>query len=124
MGGQKQPNDQESTHQQGRPDPGADIPNPNVAMRLIGTSHNDIGVPHPQNHALRLPLADLSDTHPHLQALWTPIPQRSGSTTPWVTLISTPNSENLEVEHGQMAHPWMQKDALLLCRHQWQSVHP
>ena len=94
--GLKQPTDHERTHQQGHPDPRADISNPNA-----GTRHNDVRAPHPQSHALRHPLTDPSDhSSPSPSPLLALIPWMSGSTAPWVTSISTPNSENLEVRCG------------------------
>ena len=79
---------------------------------------------HPQSHAWRHPLADVSDTHPNHQALHTLILWMIGSTASWVTFISNPNSENLEVRQGEVALPHMPREILFLCRHQWQSAHP
>ena len=116
--GQKQPNNQERTYQQGGPNPGANIPNPNAGM-----SHDNVRAPHPQSHAWRPLLTDLSDTCPHHQALHAH-PTDELLSHSLSDLHLHPSKENLEVRWGEVELPCMPKDALLLCTHQWQSVHP
>ena len=78
----------------------------------------------PRAMLLRPLPSDPASTYHHHQALCTPILWVNSLTTPRVTFISTPGSRNVGVRWREVVFPCTPKDAIPLCRIQWQSVLP